>query len=86
MVMHSKIPVTATHISICSKEPLRPTKGIYAEVYTGAWWVGCATLRNSDLLGGVDHIPNRAKPIHKEGWRKLLCNFRLFLLRVNYRV
>ena len=30
--MHSKIPVTATHISICSKEPLRPTKGIYAEL------------------------------------------------------
>ena len=37
-----------------------------------------ATLRNSDLIGGVDCIPNRAEAINKTGWRKALCNLRLF--------
>lgn len=79
-------PITATHISLETGEPLRVSRGVYAEVYMNCWWVECATLRNSDLVGGHDCIPGRAKPLHKFGWRKVLCNLRLFLNGLNYRV
>jgi len=78
-------PITATHISLRSNEYLRLTKGVYAEVYLNGWWVECATLRNSDLIGGVDCILNRAEAINKTGWRKALCNLRLFLIGSKYR-
>lgn len=79
-------PITATHMSFKTGEFLRPSGGIYAQVYLDGYWVECSLLRNTDLKQTNDFIGGKALRLSKVGLRKMLCNLRLKLIGSDYRV
>lgn len=83
-----KVPFTATHFSIESREFLRIGKNGYAEVYLDdKYWYECPTLRNSKLPTKYTTSDCfKYMRLFKTGMARDFCNIRLFLIGSSYRI
>ena len=83
-----KVPFTATHYCLESREFLRIGKGQYAEVFLNdKYWYECHILRNAQLPKKYTSSEcGKYMRIFKTGMARDFCNIRLFLIGSSYRI
>ena len=83
-----KVPFTATHYCLESREFLRVGKGQYAEVFLNdKYWYECPILRNAQLPKKYTSSEcGKYMRIFKTGMARDFCNMRLFFIGSSYRI
>ena len=83
-----KVPFTATHYCLESREFLGIGKGQYAEVFLNdKYWYECPILRNAQLPKKYTSSEcGKYMRIFKTGMARDFCNIRLFLIGSSYRI
>jgi hypothetical protein len=87
-IENRKVPFTATHYCLESREFIRIGKGQYAEVFLNdKYWYECPVLRNSQLPKKYTSSEcGKYMRLFKTGISRDFCNMRLFFIGSSYRI